>query len=60
MVNLTALILVSNHIGDTGALALASSPHLVNLAELKLLWNHISSAGVTALKERFGMRVRIY
>jgi len=58
--NLTALILVSNHIGDDGARALAASPHLVNLAELKLLGNHISSAGVTALKDRFGKRVRIY
>jgi eukaryotic-like serine/threonine-protein kinase len=60
LVNLTALILVSNHIGDDGARALAASPHLDHLAELKLLGNHISSAGVTALKERFGKRVRIY
>jgi serine/threonine protein kinase len=58
--NLTALILVSNRIGDEGALALAGSPHLDNLAELKLLGNRITATGVTAVKNRFGKRVRIY
>jgi serine/threonine protein kinase len=57
---LGALILVSNQIGDEGALALAASPYLENLAELKPLNNHIGAAGVTALRERFGKRVRIY
>ena len=56
----TALILVSNHIGDEGARALAESPFLANLAELKPLDNRISSAGVSALRDRFGKRVRIY
>ena len=60
LANLRALILVSNNIGDEGALALARSPFLKNLAELKPLNNHISAAGVTALRERFGKRVRIY
>ena len=55
-----ALILVSNQIGDAGAAALAASPYLDNLAELKPLDNRISSAGVTALRNRFGKRVRIY
>jgi endonuclease-3 len=57
---LGALILLSNQIGDEGALALAASPYLENLAELKPLNNHIGAAGVTALRERFGKRVRIY
>ena len=60
MANLGALILVSNQIGDAGAAAIAASPHLANLAELKPLNNRITSAGVTALRERFGKRVRIY
>ncbi len=60
LANLSALILVSNHVGDEGALALAASPHLANLAELKPLDNRISPAGVSALRERFGKRVRIY
>jgi hypothetical protein len=60
LAGLGALILVSNQIGDEGALALAASPYLENLAELKPLNNHISAAGVTALRERFGKRVRIY
>jgi serine/threonine protein kinase len=60
MSNLSALILVSNHIGDEGALALAASPYLGNLAELKPLENRIGAAGVSALRERFGKRVRIY
>lgn len=60
MRNLSALILVSNHITDEGAFALARSPHLEQLAELKPLNNNISPAGVTALKQRFGKRVRIY
>jgi serine/threonine protein kinase len=60
MTSLSALILVSNQIGDAGAAAIAASPYLENLAELKPLNNRISSAGVTALRERFGKRVRIY
>jgi serine/threonine protein kinase len=60
LAGLGALILVSNQIGDEGALALAASPYLENLAELKPLNNHIGAAGVTALRERFGKRVRIY
>jgi eukaryotic-like serine/threonine-protein kinase len=60
MASLGALILVSNQIGDVGAAAIASSPHLANLAELKPLNNRISAAGVTALREKFGKRVRIY
>ncbi len=60
LTNLSALILVSNHVGDEGALALAASPHLANLAELKPLDNRITSVGVSALRERFGKRVRIY
>lgn len=60
MASLSALILVSNQIGDAGAAAIAASPHLANLAELKPLNNRISAAGVTALREKFGKRVRIY
>jgi serine/threonine protein kinase len=60
MAGLSALILVSNQIGDAGAAAIAASPHLANLAELKPLNNRISAAGVTALREKFGKRVRIY
>jgi serine/threonine protein kinase len=60
LANLGALILVSNQIGDAGAFALASSPYLANLAELKPLDNRITSAGVSALRDRFGKRVRIY
>jgi serine/threonine protein kinase len=60
MASLGALILVSNQIGDAGAAAIAASPYLANLAELKPLNNRISAAGVTALREKFGKRVRIY
>ena len=60
MTNLSALILVSNHIGDEGARAIAESPYLANLAELKPLDNRIGAAGVSALRDRFGKRVRIY
>jgi len=60
MAGLSALILVSNQIGDAGAAAIAASPHLANLAELKPLNNRIGAAGVTALREAFGKRVRIY
>jgi serine/threonine protein kinase len=60
MAGLSALILVSNQIGDAGAAAIAASPHLANLTELKPLNNRISAAGVTALREKFGKRVRIY
>jgi serine/threonine protein kinase len=60
LAGLGALILVSNQIGDEGARALAASPYLANLAELKPLNNRIGAAGVTALRERFGKRVRIY
>ncbi len=60
LAKLNALILVSNRIGDVGALALADSPYLAYLAELKPLDNHISAVGVKALRERYGKRVRIY
>ncbi len=60
MAQLSELILVSNPIGDAGAAAIAASPHLANLAWIKLLDNRISPVGVTALRERFGKRIRIY
>jgi serine/threonine protein kinase len=60
LAQLSELILVSNPIGDAGAAAIAASPHLANLAWIKLLDNRISPVGVTALRGRFGKRIRIY
>jgi carbon storage regulator CsrA len=52
--NLESLDLSFNRIGDAGAAALASSPHLARLRDLSLLGNPITDEGRQHLRERFG------
>jgi hypothetical protein len=54
------LDLTGNRISDTGALALAASPHAAGLAWLELAKNPISPAGLNVLRERFAGRVHVW
>ena len=58
LAKLTTLELWGNQIGDAGAEALAASTPLANLVTLGLGPNRISSRGWSALRKRFGDRVR--
>jgi hypothetical protein len=53
------LDLSNNQVGDRGGLALARSPHLERLVRLDLAENPLSPAVRSALRERFGERVRL-
>ena len=59
LARLRCLDLRCNGIGEEGALALAASPHLAGLTTLRLEDNPVGVAGQTALRERFGSRVRL-
>jgi uncharacterized protein (TIGR02996 family) len=56
---LEELWLGSNRIGDAGGHALAESPHLDRLTLLDLRGNSISASVKTALRRRFGPRVKL-
>ncbi len=53
------LDLHSNAIGEAGALALAESPALAGIVELDFTKNKAGRRGNTALRERFGGRVKV-
>ena len=59
MSELTELGLEDNRIGDEGALALASSPHLGKLRLLDVGNNGLTAAGKAVLLGRFGRDVVI-
>jgi uncharacterized protein (TIGR02996 family) len=61
LANLSSLALWFTAIGSEGAAALARSPYLANLVALDLSANGslASTQGATALRERFGERVRL-
>jgi uncharacterized protein (TIGR02996 family) len=59
LAHLHELYLSANHIGDVGGKALATTPQLRQLAALHLDYNDIGQDGVSALRRRFGERVRI-
>jgi hypothetical protein len=54
-----SLDLSYTRVKDEGGLALARSPYLVNLAKLDLEACSLTRKVVTALKERFGARVKV-
>jgi uncharacterized protein (TIGR02996 family) len=56
---LTVLSLGANNIGDAGVLALVASLHLDHLEQLRLGPRELGAAARSALRERFGERVRI-
>jgi uncharacterized protein (TIGR02996 family) len=57
--NLRELSLANNPLGDAGARALAGSPHLQGLTGLDLRGVELGNAAKTALRERFGERLRL-
>jgi hypothetical protein len=59
LAHLEELDLRGNDISDSGATALAASPHLENIKLIRVASNIITQTGKAALKKRFARRVRV-
>ena len=56
---LVSLLVLLSCGGDSGAKALAGSPHLKGLGKLEMFANELGPAGKAALSKRFGDAVKL-